>query len=80
MMADFLSNSRIKYPCLNCTNRKIGCHAKCEAYKKAAENNDRINKKAREENIFITGKEPMYITKKRTTMRNKGYAGRERKR
>jgi len=79
MMADFLSHSKAKYPCLNCVDRKIGCHAKCEAYKKAAANNDRINKKVREENIFITGKEPMYVTKKRTTMRNKGYAGREKK-
>jgi len=80
MMIDFLSHSKIKYPCLNCTDRKIGCHAKCELYKKAAAANEAVNKREREENTFITGKEPLYMTKKRTTQRNKGYIGRERTR
>ena len=72
--------SRHIFPCLHCTNRRIGCHAKCEAYKNAAAANEAANERERKENTFITGKEPIYITKKRTTMRNKGYAGRERKR
>jgi hypothetical protein len=71
--------SRHIFPCLNCTSRRIGCHAKCEAYKNAAAANEAANERERKENTFITGKEPMYVTKKRTTMRNKGYAGREKK-
>ena len=79
-MIDFSPTAKKTYPCLKCADRKIGCHAKCAAYKNAAAANEAANERERRENTFITGKEPMYVTKKRITMRNKGYAGREGKR
>jgi len=33
----------MKYPCLNCTDRKIGCHTYCDKYAKSKAEQDHIN-------------------------------------
>lgn len=39
-------------PCLNCSNRKLGCHASCEVYKSFAENKTAENEELRERYDF----------------------------
>lgn len=38
------------FTCYNCPNRRIGCHAECDNYKKAKAELDAMNKAYREEN------------------------------
>lgn len=33
-------------PCLNCKDRKVSCHSKCDKYKKYFKKNEEIKKKA----------------------------------
>lgn len=41
--------SEIKCACKNCNDRKVGCHATCEKYKKFKEKTSEMNKKIRDE-------------------------------
>ena len=38
----------MKGPCLNCTDRKVGCHSTCEKYKSYREYKDEENKKIKQ--------------------------------
>lgn len=38
----------MKAPCLNCTDRKVGCHSICEKYKVYREYKDKENEKIRQ--------------------------------
>ena len=68
------------FPCLNCTERKVGCHGKCEHYKKAAAEVQQINQTMRDEKQagWISGHESKTATNLRRRKRNYGYTGRER--
>lgn len=50
----------MKVPCINCQNRKINCHSKCEEYKKFRkwkdEQNIIINNKKRQQAEYINMK------------------------
>lgn len=41
-----------KTPCLNCKDRKVGCHAECRKYIEYAENRERERKKIRREKEY----------------------------
>lgn len=45
-------SKRSAFPCYNCSNRKVGCHAKCDAYKAAAKMNERTNENCRKETFY----------------------------
>lgn len=38
-------------PCKNCTDRKVGCHADCEAYKKCKKEHNEARKQLANESI-----------------------------
>ena len=35
------------FPCKNCTNRVVGCHSHCDAYKKAKTNYDKTREETK---------------------------------
>lgn len=39
-------------PCKDCKDRKIGCHGKCELYKKYRDELDKLNKTIRNSNQY----------------------------
>lgn len=45
----------INRPCLNCTDRKLGCHGSCERYKEFQEKNEEIKAKERAEKDIYAG-------------------------
>lgn len=44
--------SRLKSPCLHCTNRHIGCHSQCELYKMYRKEYDDLNANIRREKAY----------------------------
>ncbi len=38
-------------PCKDCTERKVGCHADCEAYKKCKKEHDEAKSQLRNDSI-----------------------------
>lgn len=38
-------------PCKNCKDRKIGCHADCEAYNKCVKEHNEARKKLRDDSM-----------------------------
>ena len=41
---------RVKFPCKDCTDRKLNCHSSCEEYKKSKAEVEEISKKRNKEN------------------------------
>lgn len=42
----------IQSPCLNCSDRKVGCHSKCDKYLKFVKEKDEVNRKIRYKNYM----------------------------
>ena len=55
-------------PCMNCQDRKVGCHGSCEKYKELQAHYKKIREEKKYENEFYD-----YAVK--TTMRNKFFSG-----
>ena len=52
--------NKVKSPCLNCTNREIGCHKKCELYLDYCAKNDKIKAAIRNNSMYYE-----YISKRK---------------
>lgn len=39
-------------PCKGCKDRKLGCHGKCDRYKKYRQAKDKENEKHRQDSLF----------------------------
>lgn len=68
---------RKTFPCQNCKMRRIGCHATCDAYKKAAAANQKANRTMTQSSVWVD-REAKETTAKRLRKRNKGYIGRDK--
>lgn len=80
MINGYVGGSQIRYPCFNCTKRKIGCHSTCEAYKARAIKEQKVNREFKNwtTKLWVVH-EPISMTKARRQKHRKGYAGREKK-
>ena len=47
----FKNFAKIKSPCLNCSDRHIGCHSECDKYKEFTESRQSENEKISAERI-----------------------------
>ena len=41
-----MNDTRINAPCLNCTEREVGCHGRCQAYQEFSEWRKSFNSKS----------------------------------
>ncbi len=56
------------YPCMNCKERRIGCHSSCEKYQQGRAENDAMNRRFATENRM---RSYQIETRLRLTERNK---------
>jgi len=47
--------AKLKSPCFKCKERFVGCHSKCERYKKYRSEYDKLNKKEKREKMLSYG-------------------------
>jgi len=68
MIGSFFSTDRTMFPCIDCKNRKVGCHGHCMAYKEAAAANQELNKAIR---ASATWRKPEPVTIMRSQLSKK---------
>ena len=44
--------AKLKSPCFKCTERRVGCHSKCDRYKKYRTEYDKLNDKEKREKLI----------------------------
>ena len=47
--------TKLKSPCHNCENRKIGCHGSCDKYKEYRQKYDALNEKEKKDKMVTHG-------------------------
>ena len=77
MRSNFYGNNGIKVPCVKeCPNRKAGCHATCELYKKYVEEKAKVKAEVTKQKVNeynLTGQTIAGIKNFKTKRANKVY-------